>query len=218
MALLQQAKNQQQGISSAQSGNDAILSAVSKSPMNASQLGQTQEEATPEEQRNYERAMTIVGQIVYGKKKDLSDSIADSIIENNKPGSLIQTGLIVIDKAGEAIDIDPVIIPELIDDTVNLLADAASSKNGVQISPEEADAAKMGIFEAILSAVGGNSSMQEDFQELTQGMTPEEIEQMKQQYFSKLNSVKAQQESIVNSRSDQMNQAQAGVQSSGQAG
>lgn len=217
MALLQQAKNQQQGVPQSQQGNDAIMAATQQ-PMNAGQLGQSTEEATPQEQRNYERAMNVVAQLVYGKKKDMADSIADSIVADNKPGSLIQTGLIVIDKVGDAVEIDFVILPELIDDTVNLLADAASNKNGIEISPEEADAAKMGIFEAVISTVGGDSPMQEDFQELTEGMSPQEIEQMKQQYFSKLNSAKVKQETVVEGKSSQMNQAQAGGSPNGQIG
>ena len=163
------------------------------SPMtNAGAPGGTQ--ASPEEQKNYETAVKTMGQIIYGTKKKTSNTIADSIVEQNKTGSLIQTGLMLLDKVDTIVNLNPVVIPELIGDAVQMLTDVAEQKNGIQFSQDEADGAAMGIFEAIMSMVGGDQSMEQDFSGLTENISPEELQQMTQTYQQKLQAAKGPQD------------------------
>ena len=204
MALLQQLKNGQtpsnvsaqpsSGMAGGQAINNAVQNPVDPlSPMaNAGAPGG--EQASPEEQQNYESAVNAMGKLVYGTKQKTSNTIADSIVEQNKTGSLIQTGLMLLDKVDSIVDLNPAVIPELIGDAVQMLTDVAEQKNGIQFTQDEADGASMGIFEAIMSMIGGDQPMDQDFSSLTENISPEELQGMTEMYRQKLQAAKGSQD------------------------
>lgn len=208
MGMLQDMQNGAQ-VPSQNAGSQAIVDA-SQQGMGQEDLGRQEEPATPEEEAHYEMALNVTAKIIYGEKDKTSNTIADSIVKENKPGSLMQTGLMLLKKVDDAIDLDPIVVPQLIEDTVKMLTDVAMNKNGIEFTDQEVKAAQMGMFEGVMAAIGGDEDMSQDFSEITQSMSPQELEQMKQEYQSTLGSVKAEQESIDTQVQPQVNSVQAG--------
>ncbi len=174
-----------------------------------------EEPATPEEQAEYERVMDEIIDVVYGESggDKTSDAIADSIIPEDKIGSLIQAGTMLIGTMDQKLDMDDTVIPQVVEDVTEMLADVAEKKNGIEFSQEEMESGLMGIWEGVMYLVGGDSPIEPDFQEATQGMSQQDLASMHEEYNSRLGSA-AERQDHEQSMSIPMAQGGAGGQPS----
>lgn len=152
------------------------------------------EQATPEEQKEYERAANAVARIVYGTDQETSDTIADSVIAEDKIGSLTQAALSVFTQVDKKIDIDEAVMAQVVEDTVEMVADVAEKKNGIFLTEDELGNALIATWEGVIFMMGGDSDMAEDYAELTAGMSEQEIVGIQQEFGARLEGVKQQRE------------------------
>lgn len=147
-----------------------------------------EEPASPEEQAEYERVMDEIIDVVYGESGGdrVSDSIADSIQPGDTVGSMIQTGTMLIGQMDKKLDMDDTVIPQVVEDVTEILADVAETKNGVALTQEELEASLMGIWEGVMYLLGGDAPIEPDFQEATQGMSQQDLAAMQQEYDARL--------------------------------
>jgi hypothetical protein len=155
-----------------------------------------EEAATPEEQQEYERVAEAMISVIYGESGGdaASNTVADSIIAEDKVGSAIQTGVTIISQVDKQVDIADVVVPQVVEDTVEMLADIAEQKNGIVFSQEEMESTLMGVWEGIMYILGGDAPIEPDFAEASAGMTSEDIGAMKQEYDARLGSAVGGQE------------------------
>lgn len=183
---------------------------AAQDPQAAQDLNNPGEEpASPEEQAEYERAAGAISSVIYGESggDKASDTIADGIIAEDKVGSLIQTGITLIAEVDKQIDMDDVVIPQIVEDTVEMLADVAEQKNGIQFQPQDMEAALMGMWEGVMYILGGEAPIEPDYAEATAGMSDEDIAIAQQEYSSRLGAAKQsqemQQQSVVGGQNGQ---------------
>ena len=147
-----------------------------------------EEPASAEEQAEYERVMDEIIDVVYGDSggDQASDAIANAIIPEDKMGSLIQAGTMLIGQMDKKLDMDDSVVPQVVEDVTEILVDVAESKNGIQFSQEEMEAGLMGIWEGVMYLIGGDSPIEPDFSEATQGMSANDMAAMQQEYDARL--------------------------------
>jgi len=175
------------------------------------------EPANSEEQAEYERAANAMVSLVYGDAggDKASNTIADSILAEDKIGSAVQMGVTLIAEVDKKIDMDDVVIPQIVEDTVTMLADVAEQKNGISFSPEEMESTLMGVWEGVMYMMGGDAEIQPDFDMATEGMSPGDIQNMEKEYQARLGGAMKNQEAQQMSAVQPQPQQQVGGPPSG---
>lgn len=155
-----------------------------------------EEPATPEEQAEYERAANAFVSVIYGESggDQTSDTVADSILAEDPVGTLIQTGITLIAEVDKQIDIDDGVLAQITQDIVEMLADVAEQKNGIVLEQPDLDAALMGLWEGVMTVVGGDEAIEPAYAEATAGLSPEDINAVQQTYDAQLSAAQQRQQ------------------------
>jgi len=142
--------------------------------------------ASPEEQQEYERALGAISQVIYGDDRS-NESIMKAMHTENKVGSIIKAASGIIVQVDGQIQMDEVVIPQITQDVVNMLMELAETKEGIEFDETEMKQALSGTWEAIMQVFGGDEEMDEDFEEMTRGMSGEDMRKVGSEYNDLLN-------------------------------
>lgn len=129
---------------------------------------------TPEEQAEYERVSGAMHTMLYTNEK-VPQSIVDQIVPEEKVGSVIKISLTFIQELDKKIDMDEEVVAQITTDLVEEVLQIAEA-GGHEFSQQEAEQALMAVYEQVQAMFGGEGSIQEDFDIITQGMSPENIQ------------------------------------------
>jgi len=141
-------------------------------------------QATPEENAEYDRALGGLSKILY-ENIDTSGAVIDMIQPEEKAGSVAQAALMVITQMDQQMDLNETVFAELTKETVDRIVDLAEQTKGIKFSDADVRNALGAAWDGILVTYddpdnpGGN---QRDLEELTQGMSEEDVQAQTQQY------------------------------------
>lgn len=134
--------------------------------------------ATEDEQREYERAMGALSKILYEDERT-SASIVRQLTPEEKIGSVAKASMLTITQLDQKLDFDESIIAEFTQDVVDRIIDLYENVHSEEFSDQEMKQALGATWEGIMEVYGVD---EEDYAELTAGLSDEEFEGYKSQY------------------------------------
>lgn len=137
-----------------------------------------EQQATPEEQAEYERALEAVHQVLY-EDPERSASIAGMIQPQDKIGSVVKTGVSLIKQIDEQVDMDQNVVAQITVDLADRLIELAETAHNITFSEQELKAVAGATWEGVMDLFGFD---QQSVQEMTAGMTPEDLKGYENQY------------------------------------
>jgi len=138
-----------------------------------------QEDATPDEQEEYQRATELLSRVMY-EDVNTSTAIIDSLHPENKVGSVAQTALLLVRQIDEKADLDEAVIPQLTMDIVDRLIDLGEQTKQMTFTDQEAQGALGAAWEGVMQHFGAGDAA--DFEEATQGLSDDDLKSQVSSY------------------------------------
>jgi hypothetical protein len=145
---------------------------------NQSSVMEGAEQATPEEQGEYEQALAAMHIVMYGNEKS-SDKIVDMLQAEDKIGSTAKAGMMVISQLDAKLDLNEDIIAELTGDVANNMVELAEQGKGFQYSEKELQAVLGSTWEGVMQIYGVDENQYAGF---TEGMSDEQMTGYQSEY------------------------------------
>lgn len=140
----------------------------------------TANEATGQDQEEYERALSELGDVLYNNEQ-ASDALLAMIQPENKVDTTVKTVISLITQIDRKIDLEESTIWAITMQAVDRLIDMAEAKD-VTFSERETEQVAMAAWEGIMGMFGGDESMEESYSFLSQNMSDVEIKQGQAKY------------------------------------
>ena len=137
-----------------------------------------EQEASPEEQQEYEKALSALHTVLYSNE-GTSQAIVDMLQPQDKVGSVAKAGILVVQQLDEKIDLDESVFAEITMDIADRLIEMGERAKGMEFSEKESQAVMGATWEGVMELYGIDESA---YEELTQGMSPEELKGYEQEY------------------------------------
>jgi len=164
-------------IAQPQDGATAIAAAQGRQ---GKSLAGEEEQATPEEQAEYERALDALHQVLY-EDEERSNSIVGMIQPEDKIGSVVKASVLVIKQLDEGVDLDENVVAEITVDTADRIMELAETAHNISFSEQETKAVAGATWEGVMALFGMD---EESVREMTAGMSPEQIKGYEKEYKS----------------------------------
>lgn len=162
------------GPATTQGGVNAARQAADATPSGSA----GDEEATPEEQQEYERAMSAVQTTLY-ENDETADSIERMLQPEQKVDSTVQAALITLSEVDKQLNLDEGVIAQVAMDITDMIIDLGQEGKGIQYSDQEAQAIWGSVWEGVMEMYGVD---EEEYESFTKGMSDEEVSGYDQQY------------------------------------
>jgi lipopolysaccharide biosynthesis regulator YciM len=143
----------------------------------------TEEKATPEEQKEYERAMQALAQVLYNNP-EVANAIVDQIDPNDKVSSTAKVSMLLIKQIDEKIQLDVNVVAEVTKETVGRIEELAEARHGIEYGGREHQVILGSTWEGIQKMFGMEK---EEAEALMAGVGGEGLADLKQQYDGFLN-------------------------------
>lgn len=138
-------------------------------------------EATPEENAEYDRALGGLSKVLY-ENVDTSNAVIDMIQPEEKVGSVAQAAIMVITQMDQQMDLNENVFAELTRETVDRIVDLGEQTKGINFSDDDVKNALGAAWEGILNVYHVPENAQSDLEELTQGMSQDDVAAQADQY------------------------------------
>ena len=125
--------------------------------------------------------MSGLNQILY-EDEERSNAILGMIQPEDKVGSLVKTGVMLIKQLDEGIDLEEGVIAQVTMDTGDLLIELAETGHNIEYSDKEAQAIAGSLWEGVMALFGTEEADPAQLEEMTQGMSPEDLQGYEEQY------------------------------------
>ena len=137
-----------------------------------------EEEATEEEQAELDRALGALSKVLY-EDDNTSQSIQDQLRPEERIGSIAKASILLIQQLDEKLDLDEVVIAEFTQEVADRVIDMYEAKNDEEVTDEDAQKVLGATWEGVQELFGVD---EDSYEEMTQGMGEEDINQYTQQY------------------------------------
>lgn len=137
------------------------------------------EDATPEEQKEYERAIRAMAKVLYGNDKT-ANSIVDQITPNDLVGSTAKVSMLFIKELDRKINMDQMVVAEVTRESVERIAELAEARHQVEYKAQDMEQVLGATWEGVQSMFG-NEGGGESFQQTVNQMAPQDLEALQQQ-------------------------------------
>lgn len=112
-----------------------------------------EEQPTAAEEKEYQRIAGAMQKVLYGQ-----DTIADAIMQQVDPHDKISTttkaATLLIQQLDEKLDMDEIVIPQITMDAVDVVAELAENRFGIQYSEQEIQATLGATWEGVMAIFG----------------------------------------------------------------
>jgi hypothetical protein len=142
-----------------------------------------EEQATPEEQQEYERAMKAVSDVLYSNEK-LSNSIVDQINPENMVDSTAKVSMLLIQQLDEKVDFAEVVVAQVTQEIVSRIIELAEARHQIEYGEDEMQVILSATFEGVGEMFGGMD--EQSMQELTTSVGHENMQGLKQNHEAAL--------------------------------
>lgn len=137
-----------------------------------------EDEATPEEQAEYEQAMKAVQVVLYDNDRT-SEAIADMLQPEDKIGSVVQATLLTLNQIDSQLDMDEAVIPQVMSELADRIMDMGEQAKGMEFSEQEAQAVLGSVWEGVMEMYGVD---EEEYNNFTSNMSTDEVASQEQTY------------------------------------
>ncbi len=137
-----------------------------------------EEEATPAEQKEMDRALGALTKVLY-EDDNTSQSIVDQLRPEEKVGSVAKATILLVSQLDQRLDFDEVIVPALTQETADRVIDLYENVHGDEFNEQETQRVLGAAWEGVMEIYGVD---EEAYEELTQGMSDEDLAGYEQQY------------------------------------
>ena len=141
---------------------------------------------TPEEQKEYERAMRAVVRVLYGND-ETARGIVDQIDPNDIVSSTSKVSMIFVKELDRKINMHEKVIASVTQEAVTRIAELAEARHGVEYQKTDMEKIIGATWEGIQGMFGGDP---QNFTRTVQGLPPETLSALKDQHESILASAK----------------------------
>jgi len=145
--------------------------------------GVEEEQASPEEQAEYERAMRALSQVLYGNDKT-ANAIVDQIIPEDKIQSTTMTSLLVFQQLDEKLQMDESVVPQMTQEITERIMELAEARHEITYGDREVQVIMGSVWEGIQQMFGMD---QQDAEGLMAGLGGEGVADLKTQHEAFLN-------------------------------
>jgi hypothetical protein len=140
--------------------------------------GMNEEQASPGEQAEYERAMKALAMVLYQNDK-LANAMVDQIIPDDKVGSTTKASLLLIQQLDEKLQMDEVVIPQMSVEVVERLSELAEARHNMQYGDRELQVIMGSVWEGVQTMFGME---EQEAQALIAGIGGEGVADLAQQH------------------------------------
>jgi hypothetical protein len=112
-----------------------------------------EEEATPREDKEYERALAALEHILY-ENDEISNSIMEQIDPNDKIGTTTKASILALNQLDDQIDLDEIVIPQITQDVVDRISELAENRYGMEYEERELQATLGATWEGVMEMFG----------------------------------------------------------------
>lgn len=120
------------------------------------------EDATPRENKEYERALAALEKILY-ESDEIGNSIMAQIDPNDKIGTTTKASILTVNQLDDQIDLDEIVIPQITQDVVDRISELAENRFGMEYDERELQATLGATWEGVMEMFGVDEA---DFQQL----------------------------------------------------
>ena len=145
--------------------------------------GMQEERASPEEQKEYERAMQALSKLLYSNDK-IANSIVDQVQPDDKISSTVKVSTLVINQLDSKIQLDESVVASVSQEAVERISELAEARHGIQYGDRELQVIMGSVWEGVQAMFGME---QQDAEALMAGVGGDGLAQLKGQYEGFLN-------------------------------
>ena len=145
--------------------------------------GFEEEDASPEEQKEYGRVMQAVAQILYANDQ-IANSIVDQIDPNDKVSSTSKVSMLLIQQLDSKVNMNEVVVPEVTKEVTGRIMELAEARHGIQYGEREGQVIIGSVWEGVQQMFGME---QEEAQAMLTELGGDGLADLKQQYEGMLN-------------------------------
>lgn len=145
--------------------------------------GMTEEQATPEEQAEYERAMKALASVLYRNDRT-ANAIVDQILPDDKISTTTKASILLIQQLDEKINMDEAVVAQMSQEVTARLMELAENRHGMQYGDREAQVIMGSVWEGVQELFGMEK---QDAEALMAGIGGEGLVDLKGQYEAMLN-------------------------------
>lgn len=115
--------------------------------------GMNEEQASPGEQAEYERAMRALSQVLYQNDK-IAQAMVDQIIPDDKVGSTTKASLLLIQQLDEKLQMDESVVAQISVEVVERLSELAEARHNMQYGDRELQVIMGSVWEGVQQMFG----------------------------------------------------------------
>lgn len=145
-----------------------------------------EQEATPEEQQEYERGMQALAKVLYSNEKT-SNAVVDQVDPNDLVGSTAKVSMLFLKQLDEKMNLDDAVVAKMTEETVMRIMELAEARHGVAYEERDAQVILSTTWEGITAMFGGAEGDQGGFDELVGTVGADNLPALKETYEAALN-------------------------------
>ena len=145
--------------------------------------GIKEERASPEEQKEYERAMQALSKILYGND-ETANAIVDQVDPNDKISSTVKVSVLLMNQLDQKIQMDEAVVAEVSVEAVERISELAEARHNIQYGDRELQVIMGSVWEGVQEMFGMEP---QDAEALMAGIGGDNLAQLKGQYEGFLN-------------------------------
>jgi hypothetical protein len=142
-----------------------------------------EEEATPRQDKEYERALAALEHILY-ENDEISNSIMEQIDPNDKITTTTKASILTVNQLDDQIDLDEIVIPQITQDVVDRISELAENRYGMEYEERELQATLGATWEGVMELFGVDES---DYQQLAGSFDEGQLSSLEKQHEGFLN-------------------------------
>ena len=145
--------------------------------------GISEERASPEEQKEYERAMQALSKVLYGND-ETANAIVDQIDPNDKISSTVKVSVLLMNQLDQKIQMDVAVVAEVSVEAVERISELAEARHDMKYGDRELQVIMGSVWEGVQEMFGME---QQDAEALMAGIGGDNLAQLKGQHEGFLN-------------------------------
>ncbi len=142
-----------------------------------------EEQASPEEQQEYERAMQALAKLLYSSD-EIANAIVDQIQPDDKISSTAKVSMLVVQQLDQKIQMDEAVVSTVTMETVERIIELSEARHGIEYGEREMQVIMGSVWEGVQEMFGME---QQDAEAMMAGIGDDGLAQLKGQYEGFLN-------------------------------
>lgn len=112
-----------------------------------------EEQATEAEEKEYQRVSKALEKVLY-QQDTIADAVMKQIDPNDKISTSVKAATLLVQQLDEKLDMDEVVIPQITQDAVSVVAELAENRFGIQYSEQDLTATLGATWEGVMAIFG----------------------------------------------------------------